>query len=133
MALVPTDSQTVGRILVQSSMWPMAAHNSSHDCWKWLFEAEPADVLSMPLQVRVMAARNLRGYVAYAKSLIEEKGHSSVVIRAMGRAIYKVVVIGEGLKDNLYGEHSSQLYPDYAAEHAISLCSSWGVQWDSAG
>ena len=42
-----------------------------------------------------MAARNLRGYVAYAKSLIQEKGHSSVIIRAMGRAIYKVVVIGE--------------------------------------
>jgi hypothetical protein len=41
-----------------------------------------------------MAQRNVRGYITYAKGLLEEKGHSTIELRAMGRAIHKAVLVG---------------------------------------
>lgn len=38
----------------------------------------------------------MKSYVSYALSLLQDKGHSSVVLKAMGRAINKTVAIGEG-------------------------------------
>jgi DNA-binding protein len=42
-----------------------------------------------------MAQRNVRGYITYAKGLLEEKGHDTIELRAMGRAIHKAVLVGE--------------------------------------
>lgn len=47
------------------------------------------------LQVRLTAVNKVRNYISYAMALLEEKGHSSVVLKAMGKAINKTVVVGE--------------------------------------
>jgi hypothetical protein len=47
------------------------------------------------LQVRITAVNKVRNYISYAMSLLEEKGHSSVVLKGMGKAINKTVVVGE--------------------------------------
>lgn len=46
-------------------------------------------------QVRIMATNKMRNYITYALTLLQEKGHTSVVLKAMGRAINKTVTIGE--------------------------------------
>lgn len=46
-------------------------------------------------QVRIMSVNKVRNYISYAVALLEEKGHSSVVLKAMGQAINKAVVVGE--------------------------------------
>jgi DNA-binding protein len=46
-------------------------------------------------QVRITAVNKVRNYISYAMSLLEEKGHSSVVLKGMGKAINKTVVVGE--------------------------------------
>jgi DNA-binding protein len=47
------------------------------------------------MQVRVTSTNKVRNYISYAVALLEEKGHSSVVLKAMGQAINKAVVVGE--------------------------------------
>jgi DNA-binding protein len=47
------------------------------------------------LQVRITAVNKVRNYISYAMALLEEKGHSSVVLKGMGKAINKTVVVGE--------------------------------------
>jgi DNA-binding protein len=49
----------------------------------------------VPLQVRITAVNKVRNYISYAMALLEEKGHSSVVLKGMGKAINKTVVVGE--------------------------------------
>lgn len=46
-------------------------------------------------QVRITAVNKVRNYISYAMALLEEKGHSSVVLKGMGKAINKTVVVGE--------------------------------------
>lgn len=46
-------------------------------------------------QVRITSVNKVRNYISYAVALLEEKGHSSVVLKAMGQAINKAVVVGE--------------------------------------
>lgn len=46
-------------------------------------------------QVRITSVNKVRNYISYAVALLEEKGHSSVTLKAMGQAINKAVVIGE--------------------------------------
>jgi hypothetical protein len=46
-------------------------------------------------EVRITAAGKTRNYIGYATSLLTEKGHTSVVLKAMGKAINKTVTIGE--------------------------------------
>lgn len=46
-------------------------------------------------QVRITSVSKVRNYISYAVALLEEKGHSSVILKAMGSAINKAVVIGE--------------------------------------
>mgnify|MGYP001806739908 CR=1 FL=1 len=46
------------------------------------------------LQVRITSVNKVRNYISYAVALLEEKGHSSVVLKAMGQAINKAVVVG---------------------------------------
>lgn len=50
--------------------------------------------LHRPFQVRIIANNKMRTYVAYALGLLTEKGHDEVVLRAMGRAITRAVIIG---------------------------------------
>lgn len=47
------------------------------------------------LQVRITSVNKVRNYISYAVALLDEKGHSSVVLKAMGQAINKAVVVGE--------------------------------------
>lgn len=47
-------------------------------------------------EVRITAAGKTRNYISYATNLLTEKGHASVVLKAMGKAINKTVTIGEG-------------------------------------
>ena len=46
-------------------------------------------------QVRITSVNKVRNYISYAVALLEEKGHSSVVLKAMGQAINKAVVVGK--------------------------------------
>lgn len=45
-------------------------------------------------QVRITAVNKVRNYIAYAMNLLDDKGHSSVVLKAMGKAINKSVIVG---------------------------------------
>lgn len=47
------------------------------------------------VQVRITSQGKSRSYISYGTSLLSEKGHSSVVLKAMGKAINKTVTIGE--------------------------------------
>lgn len=42
-----------------------------------------------------MATNKMRNYITYALTLLQEKGHTSVILKAMGRAINKTITIGE--------------------------------------
>lgn len=42
-----------------------------------------------------MASNKMRNYITYAMALFQDKGHRSVILKAMGRAINKAVSIGE--------------------------------------
>lgn len=46
------------------------------------------------MQVRVRSAEQTRHYVTHALSLFREKGHRSVVLKAMGKAINRLVAVG---------------------------------------
>jgi DNA-binding protein len=45
--------------------------------------------------VRIQAMNKVRTYITYAMNLLDDKGHSSVVLMALGQAINKAVVVGE--------------------------------------
>lgn len=45
--------------------------------------------------MRITAAGKTRNYISYATALLTEKGHSAVVLKAMGKAINKTVTIGK--------------------------------------
>ncbi len=47
------------------------------------------------MQVRILATQPMKAHIAYALALLREKGHSTIVLKAMGRAINKTVGIGE--------------------------------------
>lgn len=56
-------------------------------------------------EVRITAAGKARAYISFAYSLLEEKGHSTIVLRAMGKAINKAVAITEIIKRRVAGLH----------------------------
>ncbi|KAK9835165.1 hypothetical protein WJX81_002353 [Elliptochloris bilobata] len=56
-------------------------------------------------EVRIMAAGKMRNYISYATALVTEKGHTAVVLKAMGRAINKTVTIAEIIKRRINGLH----------------------------
>lgn len=53
------------------------------------------DPITIRPQVRIVASNPLKTYISHALSLLNDKGHSTVVLRSMGRAINKTVAIGE--------------------------------------
>lgn len=44
--------------------------------------------------MRITSQGKSRSYISYGTTLLSEKGHSSVVLKAMGKAINKTVTIG---------------------------------------
>ncbi|KAK9816442.1 hypothetical protein WJX72_000280 [[Myrmecia] bisecta] len=58
-------------------------------------------------EVRIMAAGKMRNYITYATALVTEKGHTSVVLKAMGRAINKTVTVAEIIKRRIPGLHQN--------------------------
>lgn len=48
----------------------------------------------MHRQVRITSQGKSRSYISYGTNLLTDKGHTSVVLRAMGKAINKTVTIG---------------------------------------
>lgn len=45
--------------------------------------------------MRISSSSKMRAYIAYALTLLQEKGHRSVTLSALGRAITKAVTVGE--------------------------------------
>ncbi|EIE20924.1 alba-domain-containing protein [Coccomyxa subellipsoidea C-169] len=58
-------------------------------------------------EVRIMAAGKMRNYISYATTLLTDKGHDAVVLKAMGRAINKTVTIAEIIKRRIMGLHQN--------------------------
>jgi DNA-binding protein Alba len=58
-------------------------------------------------EVRITAKGMPRNYVAYAITLVEEKGASDIILKAMGRAISKAVTVAEILKRRIPGLHQT--------------------------
>jgi len=56
-------------------------------------------------EIRITSQGRMRSYITYAMSLLEEKGSSEIVFKAMGRAINKTVTIVELIKRRIVGLH----------------------------
>lgn len=52
-------------------------------------------------EVRITAAGKTRNYISYATILFTEKGLTSIVLKAMGKAINKTVTVGRSLPTSL--------------------------------
>ncbi|KAI3797320.1 hypothetical protein L1987_32576 [Smallanthus sonchifolius] len=58
-------------------------------------------------EIRITSQGRMRNYITYAISLLQEKGSSEIVFKAMGRAINKTVTIVELIKRRVVGLHQS--------------------------
>ncbi|KAK3008517.1 hypothetical protein RJ639_013225 [Escallonia herrerae] len=56
-------------------------------------------------EIRITSQGRMRSYITYAMSLLQEKGSSEIVFKAMGRAINKTVTIVELIKRRIVGLH----------------------------
>ncbi|XP_076940808.1 uncharacterized protein LOC143610121 [Bidens hawaiensis] len=56
-------------------------------------------------EIRITSQGRMRNYITYAMTLLQEKGSSEVVFKAMGRAINKTVTIVELIKRRIVGLH----------------------------
>ncbi|KAK9287158.1 hypothetical protein L1049_015569 [Liquidambar formosana] len=56
-------------------------------------------------EIRITAQGRMRNYIAYATTLLQEKGSNEIVLKAMGRAINKTVAIVELIKRRIVGLH----------------------------
>ncbi|GAX75832.1 hypothetical protein CEUSTIGMA_g3275.t1 [Chlamydomonas eustigma] len=56
-------------------------------------------------ELRIVANNAMKTYISLAVSLLEEKGHSTVVLSSLGRAINKTVAIAEVVKRRVPGLH----------------------------
>jgi len=56
-------------------------------------------------EIRVTTQGKMRNYISYATNLFKEKGHASIVLKAMGRAINKTVTIAEIIKRRIPNLH----------------------------
>ncbi|RDX60918.1 Ribonuclease P protein subunit p25 [Mucuna pruriens] len=60
-------------------------------------------------EIRVTTQGRMRNYITYATTLLQEKGSSEIVLKAMGRAINKTVMIAELIKRRIVGLHQNTL------------------------
>ncbi|KAD2804594.1 hypothetical protein R6Q59_029950 [Mikania micrantha] len=58
-------------------------------------------------EIRITSQGRMRSYITYAMTLIQEKGSSEIVFKAMGRAINKTVTIVELIKRRIVGLHQN--------------------------
>ncbi|CAI5960300.1 unnamed protein product [Closterium sp. NIES-65] len=49
-------------------------------------------------EIRITVAGKVRNYVTYAATLLQERGQKEVVVKAMGRAISKAVLVAESAR-----------------------------------
>ncbi|CAL5349445.1 unnamed protein product [Camellia sinensis] len=56
-------------------------------------------------EIRITSQGRMRSYITYAMSLLQEKGSTEIVFKAMGRAINKTVTIVELIKRRIVGLH----------------------------
>ena len=65
-------------------------------------------------QIRIVASSSLKSYISYALKLFQEKGHATVVLKAMGRAINKAVAIGKATRSD-----EGPFLPPRCAPHSL--------------
>ncbi|KAJ0040254.1 hypothetical protein Pint_27050 [Pistacia integerrima] len=58
-------------------------------------------------EIRITSQGRMRNYITYATTLLQEKGSSEIVLKAMGRAINKTVMIAELIKRRIVGLHQN--------------------------
>ncbi|XVF61808.1 hypothetical protein PTKIN_Ptkin08bG0160500 [Pterospermum kingtungense] len=58
-------------------------------------------------EIRITTQGRMRNYITYATTLLQEKGSSEIVLKAMGRAINKTVMIAELIKRRIAGLHQN--------------------------
>ncbi|OIW20366.1 hypothetical protein TanjilG_09526 [Lupinus angustifolius] len=58
-------------------------------------------------EIRVTTQGRMRNYITYATTLLHERGSDEIVLKAMGRAINKTVVIAELIKRRIIGLHQN--------------------------
>ncbi|KAL8126370.1 uncharacterized protein LOC141720851 isoform X2 [Apium graveolens] len=56
-------------------------------------------------EIRITSQGRMRSYITYAMTMLQEKGSSVIVFKAMGRAINKTVTIVELIKRRIAGLH----------------------------
>uniref|UniRef100_A0A7C9EFW7 DNA/RNA-binding protein Alba-like domain-containing protein n=1 Tax=Opuntia streptacantha TaxID=393608 RepID=A0A7C9EFW7_OPUST len=56
-------------------------------------------------EIRITTQGRMRNYITYATTLLQEKGSDQIVLKAMGRAINKTVMIAELIKRRIIGLH----------------------------
>ncbi|XWS41421.1 hypothetical protein CRYUN_Cryun17cG0080600 [Craigia yunnanensis] len=58
-------------------------------------------------EIRITTQGRMRNYITYATTLLQEKGSSEIVLKAMGRAINKTVMIAELIKRRIADLHQN--------------------------
>ncbi|GLU20359.1 hypothetical protein SLE2022_365630 [Rubroshorea leprosula] len=58
-------------------------------------------------EIRITTQGRIRNYITYATTLLQERGSSEIVLKAMGRAINKTVMIAELIKRRIVGLHQN--------------------------
>ncbi|KAF3440507.1 hypothetical protein FNV43_RR18791 [Rhamnella rubrinervis] len=58
-------------------------------------------------EIRITTQGRMRNYITYATTLLQEKGSNEIVLKAMGRAINKTVMIAELIKRRIIGLHQN--------------------------
>ncbi|ESR41139.1 Alba domain-containing protein [Citrus sinensis] len=58
-------------------------------------------------EIRITTQGRMRNYITYATTLLQEKGSNEIVLKAMGRAINKTVMIAELIKRRIAGLHQN--------------------------
>lgn len=58
-------------------------------------------------EIRITAQGRMRNYITYATTLFQEKGTNDIVLKAMGRAINKTVMIAELIKRRIVDLHQN--------------------------
>ncbi|XP_059432597.1 uncharacterized protein LOC132165909 isoform X4 [Corylus avellana] len=56
-------------------------------------------------EIRITTQGRMRNYITYATTLLQEKGSDEIVLKAMGRAINKTVMIAELIKRRIASLH----------------------------
>ncbi|XP_048233142.1 glycine-rich cell wall structural protein 2 isoform X2 [Ricinus communis] len=70
-------------------------------------EKAKADTPINENEIRITTQGRMRNYITYATTLLLEKGSDEIVLKAMGRAINKTVMIAELIKRRVVGLHQN--------------------------